>query len=84
MKKILVVLVGIILASTACSSNQEGKTLFENKCIECHSLEKSLKVNKDLAQWERTTKAMIKYSNGTITEKEAKIIARYLAGRKSG
>ncbi len=70
------------MALAACSSNQEGKALFEKKCVECHLLEKSLNTNKDLAQWERTTKAMAKYSNGAITEKEAKKIARYLAERK--
>jgi cytochrome c2 len=81
MNKIIVVIVTIIIALAACSSNQEGKELFELKCAECHLLEKSLKANKDLAQWGKTTRTMVKYSDGAITEKEAKKIAAYLANR---
>ena len=65
----------------ACSSQQKGKALFEAKCIQCHSLEKSLNARKSLAEWEKTTEAMVRYANGTITEQDAKIIAKYLAGR---
>jgi cytochrome c2 len=82
MKKIVVVLMAIVIALAACTSMQEGKELFEKKCVKCHALEKSLSATKDLAGWEKTTKAMIRYSDGDITEKDAKKIAKYLAGRK--
>ncbi len=82
MIKIFFVFVGIVLQLAACSSNKEGKELFEKKCVQCHLLEKSLKANKDFAQWEKTTRTMVKYSDGAITEKEAKKIASYLANRR--
>ena len=76
------ILLTIVMALAACTSVQEGKELFEKKCVKCHKLEKSLSVTKDLAGWEKTTKAMIRYSGGEITKKEAKKIAKYLAGRR--
>ena len=82
MKKIVIVLMAIVIALAACTSMQEGKELFEKKCVKCHALEKSLSATKDLAGWKKTTKAMIRYSDGDITEKDAKKIAKYLAGRK--
>ena len=76
------ILLAIVIASSACTSVQEGKELFEKKCVKCHTLEKSLNATKDLAGWEKTTKVMIRYSDGDITEKDAKKIAKYLvAGR---
>lgn len=77
----LVFLITCLFVLGACSSQQQGKALFESKCIQCHSLEKSLKVSKSLAEWKKTTKAMVKYANGAITEQDANIISKYLAGR---
>jgi hypothetical protein len=82
MKKIVVVLMTIVMALAACTSVQESKELFEKKCVECHKLDDALSATKDLAGWEKTTKVMIRYSDGAITEKDAKKIAKYLAGRK--
>ena len=76
------VLLTIFMALSACTSVQEGKELFEGKCGRCHPLEDALSKTKNLAEWEKTTKAMVKYSDGAITEKEAKKIAKYLAGRR--
>jgi len=84
MKKFFInFLVMSFIAVTACSSMKEGKMLFEAKCGECHELEKALKETKSLAEWKKTNKAMIRYSDGAITEKDAKIIAKYLAGRSN-
>ena len=63
----------------ACTSQQEGKRLFEEKCIQCHSLEKSLSESKSLAEWKRTTETMARYSDGAITKKDIDKIANYLA-----
>lgn len=76
------VLLTIVMALTACMSLQKGKELFEGKCGQCHPLEDALSKTMNLAEWEKTTKAMVKYSDGDITEKEGKKIAKYLAGRK--
>ena len=65
----------------ACNSIQEGKTLFESKCVQCHKLELSLKKTKNLAEWRKITQRMAGYSDGGITGKEAEKVAEYLAKR---
>ncbi len=42
MKKTFFILITIFLVLSACTSQQESKKLFEEKCIQCHSLEKPL------------------------------------------
>jgi len=77
---IFVIIIGLS-AIFSCSSLEEGKALFEAKCAKCHPLEDSFRETKDLAAWNKTTKVMVRYSEGFITEKEAKKIAKYLAGK---
>ena len=72
-----------VIVFVGCSSVQEGKTLFEGKCGECHPLEDALTITKNLAEWEKTAKAMIRYSDGVITEKDAKKIVKYLVSRNN-
>ena len=81
MKKTFFILITIFLVLSACTSQQERKKLFEEKCIQCHSLEKSLSENKSLAEWKRTIETMARYSDGAITKKDVEIIAKYLAER---
>ena len=81
MKKTFFILITIFLVLNACTSQQESKKLFEEKCIRCHSLEKSLSEKKSLAEWKRTTETMARYSDGAITKKDAEKIAKYLAER---
>ena len=81
MKRMFFILITGLFVLGACSSQQKGKALFEAKCFQCHSLEKSLNERKSLAEWKKTTEAMVRYANGAITEQEAEIIAKYLAGR---
>ena len=81
MKKTFFILITIFFVLSACTSQQESKKLLEEKCIQCHSLEKSLSKNKSLAEWKRTTATMAKYSDGAITKKNAEKIAKYLAER---
>ena len=54
MKSMFFVLMAGLFVLGACSSQQQGKALFEAKCIQCHSLEKSLKASKSLAEWKKT------------------------------
>jgi len=79
MKNVFFILVIIFTASVAFASAQEGKELFERKCDKCHSLGRSLRKTKDLAAWNRTIKRMARLSDGLITEKDVKEIAKYLA-----
>jgi len=81
MKKTFFILITIFLVLSACTSQQESKKLLEEKCIQCHSLDKSLSENKSLAEWKRTTATMARYSDGAITKKDAEKIAKYLAER---
>ena len=72
--------IAMVLATTlSCYSKQEGKTLFEAKCAKCHPLDYSFRETKNLAEWNKITKTMARYSEGLITENEAKKIAKYLA-----
>jgi cytochrome c5 len=65
----------------ACSSIEEGKTLFESKCAGCHKLEVSLKETRNLAEWRKITQRMVRYSDSGIAGKEAEKIAEYLANK---
>jgi len=80
MKHAIFTVLSIFIATLyACSGIQEGKTLFESKCAQCHKLEQSLKETKNLAEWTKITQRMAGYSNGGITGTEAEKIAEYLA-----
>ncbi|MEE9122223.1 MAG: multiheme c-type cytochrome [Syntrophobacteria bacterium] len=81
MKKAFFILLTIFAAIFAFASIQEGKELFEKKCIRCHSLERPLRKYKDLSAWKRTVKRMSTYRPGIITEKDTEEIAEYLASR---
>ncbi len=81
MARIFLMLTTFLLILGACTSQQEGQRLFEEHCIQCHALEKALKVNKSLAEWEKTTETMARYSEGAIIKKDAEKIAKYLAER---
>jgi len=81
MKKLFLVIIPLLFFLNACSSEQENKALFEEKCIQCHSLEKSLAVTKSLPEWKRTVEAMVRYADGAITRTEADKIAKYLSER---
>ncbi len=76
---VLMVMALVLAATLSCSSMQEGKALFEAKCAKCHPLDYIFRETKNLEKWNKTTKTMARYSEGFITEKEAKKIAKYLA-----
>ncbi|MBL7178817.1 MAG: multiheme c-type cytochrome [Pseudomonadota bacterium] len=81
MKRALILLIAILTSSLAFATVEDGKTLFEQKCDKCHSLERSLKKTKDLAAWKKTNLRMMKKSRGDITEQDVEKISDYLAGR---
>ncbi len=76
----LLVVTILTIASYSDAAGLSGKELFESRCSKCHSLERALSKKKELKAWERTTKRMATYASGTISEKDALAIARYLAG----
>lgn len=73
--------ISLVSTAFASASYHAGKPLFESKCSKCHSLERALSKQKDLAAWQRTTQRMSHYSGGAITAQDADRIAEYLAGR---
>ncbi len=78
MKKLLISFVLIFISSFSYASLDEGKELFEGKCGNCHSLERSLEKTKDADAWKRTVRRMIRYSRGMITEDDMDPISSYL------
>ncbi len=79
MKKLIISIAILLAASLSSASEEEGKTLFENQCGKCHTLERSLSMTKDLEAWKRTTMRMARYSRWVITSEHALRIAEYLA-----
>jgi cytochrome c5 len=60
----------------------EGRTLFESKCVTCHTLERSLAVQADRAGWESTIKRMI--AKGAKLEKaQVDPILGYLSAKSA-
>ena len=83
MKTAVLILVYFLISSLSMALANEGQSLFETKCGTCHALKTALKKTKDLKGWEKTTLKMAEYSEGEISEDEAKIIAKYLSERPS-
>lgn len=81
MRKILFVLIVLLTASISVASANEGKALFENKCANCHTLERALRKKKSLDGWKRTIKRMVRYAEGLLDEQQINEVAQYLAGR---
>ncbi len=78
-KKSLFILTAMLLLCAAQASAQGGKDLFEQKCISCHTLERSLEKSKSFEEWKRTAMRMGTYTFGNITMQDSALIARYLA-----
>jgi cytochrome c len=84
MRLVVCLFILIIAASSGFAEANEGKALFEKKCIKCHTLERALGKTKNLAAWRRTTSRMSRYAEqagDTITPEEAVMIAEFLANR---
>ncbi|KPJ98396.1 MAG: hypothetical protein AMK71_11450, partial [Nitrospira bacterium SG8_35_4] len=78
MRRVLCLFILFIAASSGSAEATEGKGLFEQKCIKCHTLERALGKIKDLAAWRRTISRMSRYAEqagDTITPEEGVKIA---------
>lgn len=64
--------------SFARSESDPGKGLFEKKCDNCHTLEKSLKKYKTVDSWAKVVERMRKKKPNLISKLESKEIADYL------
>ncbi len=61
------------------TSTVDAKSLFEEKCSICHSLERPKSKEKTYDEWEATVTRMKDVNGCPITDEEAKIIIDYLA-----
>ena len=84
MKKIIICLFAIALMTCTgfslgiASAKEEVKPLFEQKCSQCHSIERPKSLKKTGKEWEQTVMRM-KNSNGApLSDAEAKLVIEYL------
>ncbi len=79
MSKNAIIVIFMLFLTAIQSSAQDGRDLFEQKCIRCHTLERTLEKSKGFEEWEKTVLRMGAYTFGQITLQDSEIIARYLA-----
>ena len=60
------------------AENVDPKTLFEKKCITCHSTSRAKSLNKTKEEWTKIVTNCKERRNSNITDDEAKIIIDYL------
>ena len=75
---VFVVCVVVFFDNLYAQDMDEIKSVFENKCSQCHPTSKALNKTKDLDGWKITTTRMSKKSGSNISEQEVKNIAEYL------
>jgi mono/diheme cytochrome c family protein len=59
-----------------------GKAAFEKKCSFCHSLARSLALQKDRSQWSRTVKRMVSYG-APLNSSERGAVTSYLSAKSN-
>jgi cytochrome c5 len=84
---------GVCLMLAACSSTteptsssstldtatlQQGKTLLEERCASCHTIEKTTRRTGSAAEWDNIVTDMIK-RGANLTEDEKTVLVQYLA-----
>ena len=84
---VLIAAAALTLSATAAigaepSPLAEGRTLFESKCVTCHTLERSLAVQADRAGWENTIKRMIA-KGAKLDKAQVEPILGYLSAKSS-
>jgi len=60
----------------------EGKAAFEKKCSFCHSLARSLALNKERSQWSRTVKRMVSYG-APLNSAQREAVTSYLTAKSN-
>ena len=73
------VVVGLIPFSGITAEESDAKGLFEKRCSLCHPTSRPLGKTKSSEEWEKTVMRMKGYAGDRISDKDAKIIAGYLA-----
>jgi cytochrome c5 len=65
-------------AAPTAAPSVNGGTLLNERCIQCHSLDRVKQATKTLAEWE-TTVTRMRGSGATLADAEAQILVQYLA-----
>ena len=73
------VVVGLISVSAITAEESDAKAVFEKRCSLCHPTSRPLGKTKSSEEWEKTVMRMKGYAGDRISDKDAKIIAGYLA-----
>ena len=73
------VVVGLISVSGITAEESDAKAVFEKRCSLCHATSRPLGKTKSSEEWEKTVMRMKGYAGDRISDKDAKIIAGYLA-----
>ena len=96
MKKFLWLIPAVFLFLTAAyvtadsgskGDPEKGKAAFEEYCVKCHDLQRSLSRTKDRDGWEKTVERMSNYHKkfgGPIPEEAEDDIIAYLTGAAGG
>ena len=66
-------------AHSAEEKSVDAKSLFEQKCSRCHTIERPKSKQKTRAEWEATVMRMKNVNGCPISDQEAEIIINYLA-----
>jgi cytochrome c5 len=85
---VVLVMVLVTFAAAGCGGGQEapageqvavdGQTLLEERCTECHDLERTTSQQKTRAEWEETVSRMID-RGAELNEDEKTVLVDYLA-----
>jgi cytochrome c5 len=83
----LIAAAALTLCATAATGAEpsplsEGRTIFESKCVACHTLERSLAVQADRAGWESTIKRMIA-KGAKLDKAQVEPILGYLSAKSA-
>jgi nitrate/TMAO reductase-like tetraheme cytochrome c subunit len=86
MKKLMAYLSGTMFIALSVASAysvetaiKDAKTLFENKCGTCHSIERATSKKKTAEEWKTSVMRMKNVNGCAIADNEAQIIIGYLA-----
>lgn len=78
-----VVVVVTLLPTGAFAEEQQkkidGKAIFEQRCIKCHSVDKFKSMQHDRQGWEIILNRMQRSKNCVLTDDEVNAVAEYLA-----
>jgi len=65
-------------ASGGAAAAVDGKTLLEQRCVSCHSLDRATRSRGNADQWNRTVNDMVN-KGAQLTADEQKVLVAYLA-----